>query len=244
MEQELVIISPEKSVLSYRLAGIGSRIAAHVVDMAIVIGLMVLMASVFTAMNLPGTEAFFIVFLVAFPFLYFILLEGLWNGRTPGKAAAGIRVRMSDGTPVTFGAALGRNLLRFGDMVPGTYLVGIVAILNSPKGQRLGDMVSDTIVIIDKRIPEPQLIKPYELGVHQLESAVGNLRLMTTEDYVTLRKLADRFPFLTVPVQNQLLQEVWEPIRARIGVPQSPNIHDLYFIEATVMKYGREKGLL
>ena len=101
MDHELVVLSPEKTILTYRLAGLGSRILAHALDLAIVtaitVGLMFLIITVMQMVD-PYIGLSAISFLsIAFPFLYFILLEGLWNGQTLGKKAAGIRVRMADG---------------------------------------------------------------------------------------------------------------------------------------------------
>jgi uncharacterized RDD family membrane protein YckC len=57
---------------------------------------------------------------------------------------------MEDGGQVTAEAALIRNLMRFLDAFPYVvpYLVGAVAISNSPKLQRLGDRTSETIVVV------------------------------------------------------------------------------------------------
>src|SRR5690349_9756093 len=121
MAHELVIISPEKTVLTYRLSGIGSRALAHIFDLvilfAILIGLTLLISLLvgFSFMTVGGgvgngvaSIALGILFSLG-PFLYFILFEWLWNGQTLGKKALGIRVRMADGTPITFAAALSRN---------------------------------------------------------------------------------------------------------------------------------------
>lgn len=176
--------------------------------------------------------------------LYFILQEGLWNGQTLGKKAAGIRVRMADGLPITFGAALGRNLLRFADMFPGSYFIGLLAMFSTPRSQRLGDLVANTVVVHEKR-PMPYFTPaPHTAGIHPLEGHIGELRGMTIEEYNALRRFADRFPELPVPVQNKLVREVFQPIAARRGIKPMANVHPLYLAEAAVMKYGREHGLL
>lgn len=240
MNDDLVVLTPEKTVVSYRLARIGPRMLAHFLDIFLIMTVLGLVGSLFGEAKIP----FLFVLMVMFPFAYMILFEAFWQGQTLGKRAAGIRVRMADGTPVTPLAAAGRNLLRFADFVPFSYAVGIGAILVTPRSQRLGDMIANTIVINDKPPTLRQIVKPYELGTHEMEQYIGTLRAMTVQDYVTLRKLADRFPFLPTDVQENLVQTVWEPIRSRIGVPENPNVHPVYYIEATVMKYGREKGLL
>jgi hypothetical protein len=41
-----------------------------------------------------------------------------------------------------------------------------------------------------------------------------------------------------------MLVEVWRPIALRRMVPEVPGVHPLLLAEATVMKYGRQHGLL
>ncbi len=67
---------------------------------------------------------------------------------------------------------------------------------------------------------------------------------MTLAEYDALRRLCDRFPELDPEVQTSLLQDVWEPIAERRKVEKVPNVHPLYLAEATVMKYGRQHGLI
>jgi uncharacterized RDD family membrane protein YckC len=80
---------------------------------------------------------------------YMTWMEGK-NGASIGKRAMGLRVVMEDGEPVTLEAALTRNLMRFLDAFPYVvpYVVGAYAISNSPKMQRFGDRVAETIVVI------------------------------------------------------------------------------------------------
>ena len=72
------------------------------------------------------------------------------HGASIGKRARGLRVVMEDGEPVNPEAALTRNLMRFVDACPYVvpYLVGAYAISNSPKMQRYGDRVAETMVVV------------------------------------------------------------------------------------------------
>ncbi len=246
MTQELAVLTPEKAIVSYRLANVGSRAIAHTIDW-----ILIWAANFGVAMGiglLAGIDQAFgglmLISMYLGWMLYFILFEGLWNGQTLGKRLMGIRVRMVDGTPITFVAAAGRNLLRFADFVPAGYLLGIIAIFTNPKSQRLGDLAAGTIVVIERR-GEPRFTPaPYVGGVHPMEHAIGDLRGMSTEEYVALKQLCDRFPELPTTVQERLLKDVWRPIAMRRAVPDLPGVHPIYLAEATVMKFGRERGML
>lgn len=257
MAHELLVISPEKTVLNYRLAGIGSRALAHFFDVMVVfVALIIILIGVmlFAGISMfspvtaeAGLGVGSIIAMVAIslgPFLYFILFEWLWNGQTLGKKALGIRVRMADGTPITFAAAVGRNLLRVADILPGSYFVGLIATFTNPKAQRIGDLFAGTIVLHERRIEAKFRPAPHKESTHPLEESVGELRGMTTEDYWALRRLCDRFPELPTHVQNNLIRDVWQPISHRLGVPSLPNVHPLYLAEAVVMRYGRFHGML
>ncbi len=94
-------------------------------------------------------------------FLYFVLQETLF-GATLGKAIMGLRViyQSADGTykNLTPLAAIIRNLIRFLDALPSSYLVGWIVALFSSRRQRLGDLAAHTFVV--SRASVPYLTRP------------------------------------------------------------------------------------
>jgi uncharacterized RDD family membrane protein YckC len=243
MAQEMAVLSPEKTILSFRLAGIAPRMLAHLLDAALVIFLLFVLLMALLRLGPLGMAMWqFSIWITVFG--YFILFEGFWNGQTLGKKALGLRVRMVDGTPVTFTAVLGRNLLRIADFFPSMYFLGVLAIFTNPKSQRVGDLVAGTIVVHEKRALPIFTPTPYWQGIHPFEDHVGELRGMTQDEYVALRRLCDRFPELPTQVQERLIQEVYVPIAVRRGVEPLAGVHPLYLAEAMVMRYGRARGLL
>jgi uncharacterized RDD family membrane protein YckC len=248
---DIAVLSPEKTVLTYRLAGLGSRIVAHFVDLFIVVAFLIfssmLTGSIFSLMGEEGakiTGGIQVLMVSLFPFAYFICFEAFWNGQTPGKKLSGLRVRMADGTPVTLAGATSRNLLRIADMFPGTYFVGVIAMFVNPRFQRIGDLVANTIVVHEAKVIPNFSIAPHRVGVHPLEHLVGELRNMSDDQYYLLRRYCDRYPALEPSTQDRLTENVWQPIATRIGVNMVEGIHPLYLAEAVVMKYGRVRGLL
>lgn len=247
MREETFFITPEKTILTFRIATIGSRIAAQLVDLVIIIAAMIAMGLLinYTVPVLgSGADGLLLVVFGAFPFVYFILLEGLWGGQTVGKKAMGLRVRMADGTPLTFQSAAGRNLLRLADFLPALYFAGMLAIFTTPNSQRFGDMIANTIVTLDRVKKQTPVSAPHHAGVHPMERYLGDLRGMTMDEYMALRKLCDRYPELSQTTQAKLIQEVWVPFAERRKIAAVPNVHPLYLAEATVMKFGRRAGLL
>lgn len=85
---------------------------------------------------------------------YFAFFEAIWNGQTPGKRFAQIRVIKDDGRSISAYDSIARNLLRIVDELPSMYFVGMVSVLFSSQNKRLGDYVAGTIVVHEKRIQD------------------------------------------------------------------------------------------
>jgi len=136
---------PEGVEITLRLAGPVTRARAWFLDFA----LRLLLAS-----SLPGIFQVFgkvgyglaMVTSFAIWVLYPIVLEAIW-GATPGKRLCNLVVVMSDGTPLTWPASALRNVMRFADMLPIGYAVGLSSMLLDSQFRRLGDLAAGTVVI-------------------------------------------------------------------------------------------------
>ncbi len=254
MQLDIALLTPEKTVVTYRLAGVGPRIMAAIVDLIAIIAicslatLMVLNLAKFLVWLSTFLATFGVAALLVFvsfaPFLYLILCEAYLNGQTLGKKLLGIRVRMADGTPITPAAAATRNLLIIADMFPPPALTGIIAMFINPKMQRIGDLVANTIVVNEKTSAPVNTVTPHSAGVHPLEPEIPDLRRLRPDQYYLLRRFCDRFYDVEESKRMELIEGVWMPLAERLRVKMRPGIDPLLYAEATVMKFGRERGLL
>jgi uncharacterized RDD family membrane protein YckC len=82
-------------------------------------------------------------------FVYHFAME--WGlGWTFGKRILGLRVAGIDGERLTFQGALIRNVSRVLDgTIPFSWILGVAAMLRTPRRQRLGDIVARTMVLQD-----------------------------------------------------------------------------------------------
>ncbi|MGH2354825.1 MAG: RDD family protein [Chloroflexota bacterium] len=166
---EYRVLTPERVTLQYDIAGIGSRSAAAIVDVAIqvvtLLGLAVLFFSLVTPLTRltgSGTAAAagdatpwlgyallagFVLLLVLALWGYYLLFEMVWNGQTPGKRLLGLRVIRENGYPVRPTDATIRNLVRMVDGPPLLPVVGLVVMLLNERAKRLGDFAAGTIVV-------------------------------------------------------------------------------------------------
>ena len=157
----LEVETADHVVLRYDLAGGGNRGFAALVDFTLATlifgGAFYLFSLAAGAFGLSAVGPYFgiatlLTFAIAWS--YFILLEWLGNGQTIGKRMFGLRVIADDGAPAGFIAILVRNLVRVVDFLPGFYGFGLLAIVVSPRSQRLGDLAAGTFVV---RAPRPRL---------------------------------------------------------------------------------------
>ncbi|HZY59452.1 MAG TPA: RDD family protein [Candidatus Binataceae bacterium] len=152
---------------------------------------------------------------------YFIFWEMLTGGRSPGKALVGLRVVRRNGLPIELGNSMVRNVFRIVDLLPANYLVGLISMLLSPSGERLGDHAAGTIVI---RLDRPQAAgeittsrNPQTLSLTREQLArIGPREIELIRG--TLRRLS------TIPEDraDQLLAEVTETMRQRLELPELP----------------------
>jgi len=161
-EETLDIHTPENVAFGYQIAGIGSRFLAALLDTLLILLLQVAVFAMFFlilyALNNAAWEnaltswVVAVMGLVSFIFFwgYYIFFEMLWNGQTPGKRSAGLRVIRADGTPITLSESLIRNLARLVDLLPAAYGVGIVTMFIDKRSRRLGDLAAGTLVVYDR----------------------------------------------------------------------------------------------
>ena len=108
----------------------------------------------------------FLLLLFVIEWGYYVICEKVW-GRTPGKRAMGLSVVRTSGVPLSWPAAILRNLLRSVDGLPWISigaqplfplaLVGLGTALFTKKFQRMGDLLADTVVIYSGKTIEAAL---------------------------------------------------------------------------------------
>ncbi|VXC92533.1 conserved hypothetical protein [Pseudomonas sp. 8Z] len=144
--------TPEGIDLHLRPASLVPRALAFAIDL-VIRGL--ILGGAYLVLGLLGQFGIglgtIVLFLVTW--WYMVLFEVLNQGRSPGKQMLGLRVVHDDGTPVGWAASLTRNLLRFVDLLPFGYTLGILSCLNHSAFKRLGDIAAGTLVVYRDEAP-------------------------------------------------------------------------------------------
>ena len=162
----LTVETAEGVRIRTEIAGVGSRLAAAVADLTLIVaGYLVLLLVLLLGKMLisqvgldvlNGISEFAVGlatggFVLLLP-LYFILFHKLWNGQTPGKRLIGIRVVSVHGDAGTIMQYLLRGVLWPVDAllfmpVP----IGLMLIVITERCQRLGDMAAGTLVLNERK---------------------------------------------------------------------------------------------
>lgn len=220
---ELVVATPELVAFRFETAGLGSRFAAQVIDVLLLLAGLFALAEASVAvgalLNAPTVAA---VVGVVGGFLgfwaFWILPEALWSGRTVGKRVLNLRVIDARGGPATVAQAVIRNLLRVVDFLPYFYAVGTVAIFCTARNQRLGDLAAGTVVVRERmavRLADlPVAAPPGQAARPALAPLPGRRLDPRLERFV--RAYAQRRPGLSPERRLQLAREVEPALRTAL----------------------------
>lgn len=221
-QSEYIISTPENVTFGYAVAGLGSRFIAALIDAALIAGLLLLLNFLLTvfmgwgvdasialtaAEDDPGWAAGLVLAVYAllnFAIFwgYYLVFELGWQGQTPGKRLAGIRVvRLDGGVPGFLEVAI-RNLVRIVDFLPFAYALGFVVMFLSRQSRRLGDYAAGTLVVYEGMTSQPDLfMRPSARESRQGESPplagniaseIPNLRRLTGDEYQLICTVLER----------------------------------------------------
>ena len=219
--------TPEHVDVQFELAGVGSRLAAGLFDMLILLLALLLLSKAASVIedglfaDSGVTRGWFTAIMLLLTFVtfwgYFTLFEALNGGRTPGKQALGVRVVMDTGQAITPTAAVVRNLVRFIDCyVPVPFAPALLSMFLHPSNKRPGDMAAGTIVVRDRPTDwvlsvnagtvEPEPAEPIETGPPDLSE----------DEFKLLDRFLGRLNELNRDVQARMTADLVHRFEGRI----------------------------
>ena len=242
--------TPESVELEFTLAGIGSRALALLIDYLLWMVILTVLLAAFAFMQyqfsqIPGSSNWIIsiqalVFFVVY-IGYFIFFETLWQGQTPGKRYAKIRVIRDDGRNAGLQQAIMRSLLRTFDDISS---LGLIMILFTKQEKRLGDLVAGTIVIQEAQSTTDAIsIDPAAQELADTLAKTGRLEALTPDNFAAIRRYLQRYPTLSrsaqLTVSKSLHQEILS-ITKLYSKTDQPNYH--LFIQAVYLVCLQQYG--
>ena len=259
---EIRLRTPESVELEFPLAGIGSRAYALLVDYSLIaiamlavllIGLLLSYQTLAYAVQDPSDFRPSSIGWILAPVLlglfaifvgYFVFFETLWQGQTPGKRMAQIRVIREDGRPIGLPQATLRALLRvFDDILVG--LVGFLFIVLGRQEKRLGDWVAGTVVIQELRAKKDKDIITIrdEIRANQVADAMletASFNLVTPDDFAIIRQYLTRRSRFSVKALETVSLRLAQQLKARLDLQALPfNMTPDLFLEGVYLAYLR-----
>ena len=152
----LTIITTQNIKIEFKSASLGERMLAFFLDFIfkVLYGFFIFFVinklGLFNS-SLDSWSYRSLLLLIFLPVIFYsFLFEVFLHGYTPAKRIMHIKVISSDGAQPTVVSYFVRWIIRLIDFGAGAGVVAVLAVFFSDKGQRLGDMLANTVVISTK----------------------------------------------------------------------------------------------
>ncbi len=246
--------TPESVEIEFTLAGIGSRALALMIDYLILAFTLVVIALiwsvVFERVTDFGVSIFgsnFGLWLIAISLLslffiytgYFVFFETFWQGQTPGKRIAKIRVVRDDGRPVGLQQAALRALLR---PLDESLFIGAFLITFSNREKRIGDLAAGTIVIQVETVTKSSSLAISEAAksFHIQLQEIADLSPLLPDDFAIIREYLLRRNGMSTKARIALSLKLTQQVQSIINLEILPaNIVSDVFLEAVYLAYQK-----
>lgn len=225
----------------------GSRFLALALDTLIQAIAVVVVVLVLLVAGVPGflskfrqsslwVSAAIVVALFLLHFGYFAWFEIAWNGQTPGKRRVGIRVLKDSGRPLTASEAIGRNLLRIIDQLPGFYGVAVLTAMLNAESKRLGDFLAGSIVVHEPLVGQGQ--KPWQRpAARAAHGAPLGGKQLSAEDIALIEAFLARRYQLTDDVRRRMAGEILSRMQSKLTLSDDDRAGVEATLEALVQEH-------
>lgn len=251
--------TPESVDLDFTLAGVGSRVYALILDYSIL--LLVFLAfwivwGIFTygflsslgdsGQDYSAAPTWLLAIFILLNFViwngYFVLFETLWQGQTPGKRLAKIRVIRDDGRTIALPQSVLRSLLR---AIDETLFIGLLFILFGKREKRIGDWVAGTLVIQEERGDRKNQLIISDQGKILAAKLpdIANLTTLIPDDYAVIQEYLQRRGRMATQARTAKSMELAQQLRTLINLETIPTgTTSDHFLEAVYVAYQQMTG--
>ena len=238
--QTIKITTSQNIDIDYEVAGLGERIVARLIDLALFFLIFFLgffiggLANLFTHNNDLAIGIIVIVYAVLFVF-YDLIFEIFMNGQSIGKRIMKIKVISLDGGQPRVGQYFMRWLFRIVDFLltwPG--LVALVAAAVNEKTQRVGDMVAGTILI--RTNPRTQInnivFMPMYDGYQPVFKEAGQLN---DKDVELIHEIIGAY---MKSGNSMVVYNMAQRVKEHLNVVPPNGMNDMLFLQTIVKDYN------
>ena len=240
---ELQINTTQNVNINFTAASVGERILAYAIDWLIKIAYIIVIYQII--FNLLSFEKVFneldnwsiiaILLLFYLPVMFYTLLfEALLDGQTPGKRIMRIKVVKIDGYQASLADFVIRWFFRIVDMNILSGVVALIAIVVSPRNQRLGDMTAGTAVISLKNDVSINHTILENIGTDYQPTYPNVIRLSDND----ARIIKDTFQLARRTRDYKTLIKLRDRIVTVVGIKEVKQSNDAEFIDTILKDYN------
>ena len=251
----IIFESAQNVKIEYELASAAQRVAAFALDFVMFVVYFIIMylflgVAVASSMSIEnmGWFMFLQLLLIKLPFIFYNpLIEHLTQGQSLGKYVVGIRVVTVTGERPGLREVFTRWMFK-GDFVWISAdltvlfwfcigLLGIVYVGTSEKGQRLGDVMANTVVIKNKSSVRYSLRDVLSIKSQENYTPVyANATRFTDEDMLLIKNTIQRVRANPNPETKKFTIELADKSAALIGLEETPPKR-LKFLQTLLQDY-------
>ena len=224
--------------IRFEVAGLGDRVVAALLDYAV---LTAYVLAVLIGLGAADVESIAVFLAALFPAgVYFLVCEVVLDGQSLGKKAVKIKVVRLDGGQPTLGAYLLRWLLRPIDVGLSSGLIGLITILVSGRGQRLGDLAAGTTVV--KLRPRRRLGETVFARLEDTHTVTfPQVEALTTRDVETAREVLTTLVSRPRSARTQQLgRKMQAALERKMGI--ASDLPPIEFLRTVIADYNWVAG--
>jgi len=235
---KLHVETGQNVVIKKDLANVGERIAAQLIDFAVMISYVLFVTWIISVISeTSGTNLEALIVILLLPLMFYSLLSEIFlQGQSLGKKALKTKVvKLSGGQP-TIGSYIIRWMFRLIDVNTFYGAVAMITIAANGRGQRLGDLVANTSVISLKRKESlkntifVELEDEYKLVYPQIE-------ILNVSDIKTIKDVVAHYKKnITKPIAIDMVKNTAKAIKKKANITSSEV--PLLFLETILKDYN------
>lgn len=248
------LVTPESVELEFTLAGIGNRSWALSLDYSILgVGLAsfwllwawfareILIWLEDSSVDYSTVPYWLIAIALLITFIiftgYFIIFETAWQGQTPGKRIAKLRVVQDNGQPVGLSQAALRSLLR---PIDDLLLIGAFFVVLGKQEKRIGDWAAGTLVVRESVMekPTPPITSEQSTTLATMLMDKMAIERLSPDDFATIRDYLSRRSMLDPQARKTLRRRLAKTAKERVQLETVPEgVTAEQFLEALYVAY-------
>ncbi len=223
------ITTPQNIPIQYELATLFDRILAFMVDYIILVSVLYVVFIFFLIGIISSNNEvsfFFYIMWVTPVIFYSFISEVLLKGQTIGKKIMGIKIMRLDGKELEIKDLLIRWFFRLIDIILTSGSLAIILIGSTNKNQRLGDMISNTVVI--KLKPNKSFQLDDILKIHEKKEYIieyPEVVKLKEQEVLLIKETLDRYSLYKNSVHIKALQNLVDKICVKLQKKKKKNDH-------------------